>query len=299
MVLVLAANGPASTQTEGTSDPGRALVVVNGTPITAGDLEFMMLSRKVPQERREAERPRLLEQLIDRQLLAEYLAEHKAVADPVLLRRQIEHVELLIRKAGDDPATVLARLGYTRERLERDLALPLAWRAQFAKGLTLDSLRRYWAEHREQFDGTQRRISQIMLRAEDEPSRREAREKLSALRKQIQEGELSFEETAAAHSESPSGERGGDLGFYVYRGALPAALLEAAFALEGNAVSEPIDTPLGVHLVKVTEHRPGQLSLEDVRRQVFEQMADEALVERLKQARADARIQWKESALAD
>lgn len=65
-----------------------------------------------------------------------------------------------------------------------------------------------------------------------------------------------FAELAKAHSDCPSGKRaGGDLEEFT-RGMMVKPFEEVAFAAEVGAVSDPVKTPFGYHLILVTEKTP-------------------------------------------
>ena len=68
------------------------------------------------------------------------------------------------------------------------------------------------------------------------------------LRERIDGGE-DFAEVAREHSEDGSAVRGGDLGS-VGRGLFQPPFEEAAFALEVGALSEPVETVYGFHLIE-------------------------------------------------
>lgn len=70
------------------------------------------------------------------------------------------------------------------------------------------------------------------------------------LRRQI-DGGTDFASLARKHSKCPSGKGGGDLGFFG-RGRMVKAFEDAAFALEPNTCSAPIQTQFGYHLIMVT-----------------------------------------------
>src|SRR5688572_16675733 len=86
------------------------LAVVNGTSITQGDLDFLILSRRIPQEQTTKAKDRLLEILIERQLMREFLASRKAKPSQTELEEQVARILKLIRDGGDDPEKVLARM---------------------------------------------------------------------------------------------------------------------------------------------------------------------------------------------
>jgi peptidyl-prolyl cis-trans isomerase D len=80
-----------------------------------------------------------------------------------------------------------------------------------------------------------------------------AKDRAAAIRKELTEGEKDFVAVAKERSEDPGTKaNGGDLG-WVERGSLEPALADAMFSLEAGKVSEPIETPLGYHVVKVDE----------------------------------------------
>ena len=271
----------------------QVLVTVNGQPITEGDLEFQMLSHRVPQELRAKLRRRFLEQLVEKRLLQSFLADRKAKPNERILEDQTNVLLDLIRSKGDDPDKVLARLGYTTETLRTELSLPLAWSSYVRLTVTSDQLRDYWQQHRHEFDGTQVRASHIILKAKSPDELATAQGKLQQIRADILDGVVSFEDAAKRHSQSPSASTGGDLGYFPFRGKMAIEFSQAAFPLKVGELSQPFRTPFGMHLLKVTDRKPGQLNLEDVREDVLDQMGEEIRHDLIEQERAKARIEWK------
>ena len=271
------------------------LAVVNGKSITQEDLDFLLDSRRIPPEQQNAAvKKRFLDILIERQLMREFLEMRKAKPSQTELAEQVSRVLKLIRDQGDDPDQVLAKFGMTRETLKIELALPLTWKAYLRLIVTSQSLRKYFEKHRAEFDGTQVRVRQVFLKLPqdaDAKSIKAAEDKLTMLKTEIESGQLPFAEAARKFSEAPSKTEGGDAGWISYRGKLPAAVSEAAFQLKTGEVSGPIRSPFGLHLITVTERKPGDLSLEDVRPVVFNQLAQELWDETVKAQRAKAQIE--------
>ena len=71
------------------------------------------------------------------------------------------------------------------------------------------------------------------------------------LLKKIADGE-SFSDLAQKFSKCPSGQTGGDLGEFG-RGRMVPAFEDAAFALEVDQVSGPVQTQFGYHLIQRTK----------------------------------------------
>jgi peptidyl-prolyl cis-trans isomerase C len=66
--------------------------------------------------------------------------------------------------------------------------------------------------------------------------------------KKLEQGE-SFEKLAADYSNCPSGKQGGNLGEFG-KGMMVKPFEDAAFGLEVGAVSEPVQTQFGFHIIK-------------------------------------------------
>ncbi len=74
------------------------------------------------------------------------------------------------------------------------------------------------------------------------------------LRKEIMNGEISFEDAARRYSECPSGQYGGDLGFFT-RKQMVQQFSDAAFDLKVGEISDPVGTKFGWHIIKTTAKR--------------------------------------------
>lgn len=64
----------------------------------------------------------------------------------------------------------------------------------------------------------------------------------------------SFEEIAQAKSLCPSGQNGGDLGFFG-KGMMVKPFEDAAFDLEIGEISKPVETQFGWHLIKLVDKK--------------------------------------------
>lgn len=82
-------------------------------------------------------------------------------------------------------------------------------------------------------------------------SKQEAEATIHVLRGEVVGG-AEFAELARRHSDCPSGEDGGDLGYFA-RGAMVPEFEAAAFRLAPGEVSEVVETAFGFHLIQRTD----------------------------------------------
>ena len=87
------------------------------------------------------------------------------------------------------------------------------------------------------------RASHILVKTEDEAKN---------LYDEIISEKISFEDAAMENSLCPSGQVGGDLGFFG-KGMMVKPFEDAAFSLEIGEMSSPVQTQFGWHLIKLTD----------------------------------------------
>lgn len=276
IVIAVMATVQLQTRAVKADEAPATLAVVNGTTITESDLEFLYLSRDVREELRPTVRKRYIELLIDRSLLKEFLRSRKITAPKSVVKERVARAEKLISQEGLNFDEVLKNLGYTRSSFAEEVALPLAWRTHARLAITDKAIATYWNTNRAKFDGTEVRAAQIVKRlprdakAEDKA---ELKQQLTEIRQSVIDNKTMFSTAAAEHSDSPSGKDGGNLGQFAFRGRMPQDLTKVAFGLKTGEVSKPFESPFGMHIVTVTEVIPGDLSLEDARGEIFQELS--------------------------
>jgi len=272
------------------------LATVNGSRITDADVELEILqsglnSEDVTPDMRKA----ILENLIDREVVVQFLRTQPVRVDNKLIAERIKLIEDTIEQNGDDPQKVLKQLGFTPTKLRARLVDTTMWETFFNKQVDDKALKQYFNNHQQQFDGTEVRGSQIFLKLPKNPTQEDienAKMKLADYKKQIEAGQITFADAAKKWSQAPSARNGGDLGFSPYRGKNPEVFSHVLFKLEKGKMSEPFQTPFGMHLMTVTDRVPGTYQLEDVRGIVRNRLRKELWDKLRESKRGSARIQY-------
>jgi parvulin-like peptidyl-prolyl isomerase len=220
----------------------------------------------------------VLAEIIDRRLVLAYARRTGTGAPPEQVEAALAAMSAQLAAEKRSLADELARRGITEADLRRQLAWNLTWPKYLVRYATEARLEQHFAAHRREFDGTEVSVSHVLLApapgaaagAIDELVRR-----AEAIRRQIDSGELTFEEAARRYSSGPSREQGGRLGFITRRGSMIESFSRAAFSLGPGQISRPVTTRFGVHLIRVDEIKPGKKQLADVSEQVEDSLARE------------------------
>ena len=144
---------------------------------------------------------------------------------------------------------------------------------------------------------TQTHVRHILLRTSEQLNGETAARRLADFKGQIESKAKTFDELAKQNSEDGSASAGGDLG-WMSAGALVPEFEEAMNKLAPGAISPPVASRFGVHLIQVLERRDVALETKQLREQarsvLREQKFEEAYVEWAKDLRARAYIEMRE-----
>jgi peptidyl-prolyl cis-trans isomerase C len=254
--LCLALVMPAQAQTEVTADT--VVATVNGTDITLGHM--LVLRARLPQQYQalppEALFDGILEQLIQQEVLRSQGGELSRVG-----RLMLENEDRTLRAV--QAAEALAAERVTEEAIQG------AYDESFGT----------------QEPGTEYSAAHILVETEAEAQ---------AIVAEL-EGGADFATIARERSQDPgSGAQGGDLGWFG-TGMMVQPFEEAVVALEPGAVSAPVETQFGWHVIRLNETRPVPVpALEEVRAQIageLEQAAIEAGIAELQESADITRVE--------
>lgn len=146
---------------------------------------------------------------------------------------------------------------------------------------------------------TQTHARHILVKTSELVPLKEARHRIEQLRERIQHG-ADFSEMARSNSEDlGSSVNGGDLG-WVSPGVMVPEFEKAMTALKIGALSEPVVSPFGVHLIQVLERRERDVGQEreiaNARAQIHARKVDERYEQWLRQLRDEAYVELRNDA---
>lgn len=300
MLVVCVAGASAQETKPGKTAPAsnKAAAVVNGVTITLGEVEALIKARgSLPKEATEAQRKQLkqlaLEKLIDDLLLQQFLQKNAPRMAQDDLAKRMGEMEAALKKEGKTLADLSKETGQTEEQLRRNAVNGLLLEGYIKGRVKEADLKRYYGDNKEFFDGALVKASHIVLRVSPTASdgeRMVARDKLLKIRQEIVSKKIAFADAAKKYSDSETASRGGDLGFFPRKGAVEEPFAKAAYGMEVNQISDVVPTDFGLHLILVTEKKPGQPSdyekIKDAVREFYiEEMIQSLLAEQRKKSK--------------
>jgi parvulin-like peptidyl-prolyl isomerase len=243
---------------------------VDGTPVLVAEVEAEFRLAYGDRQFSDADRRRLLraalDQVIDRRLVLAFLAKNQQAASKADVDLALAQFEKELKAQGQTLAQHCEKVGLTFEDLRRSLAWKLSWKRYCETYLTPQNLEKYFERYRREFDGSQLRVAQILFKLApdaDEAATAAAKNRAAQLKQDMANGKLSFADAAKQHSEAPSRDAGGDIGWIERHRPMPEDFSRTAFALKKGDVSEPLVSPFGVHLITVLEEKPGTKTWRD------------------------------------
>jgi len=280
-----------------TQPPESPVALVDGAAVTVGEVDAALATALAGRTVSSVLLPRLraevLAQLIDR-LLVERAIGKNYRPSPEEVDKAVARFSQQAKDRGQSLDQILKERGANAKTLRRQLAWQLGWDSYLRDRLNDAMLKAYFERHQREFDGTQLRVRHILLRPQPGGKPEENAKLLAeagSLRERIAAGKITFDQAARRFSAGPSRTAGGDLGYIPRRGVMVEPFARAAFALEKAEVSPPVATSFGVHLIEVTDIRPGNRDWVGVRDELLapasKAMFDELAAAELKKAKVE------------
>lgn len=276
------------------------VAMVDGKAITRAELRretqlmAVTLRQRLNPEQYEAVAPRLQQEalrgIIIRRLLAGAVETENIAVDPGLVRERLADIRAAVEK-GRTWDDFLSSGNLTEEQLRDHLTASMRVDALIQSRVrdvaepTEEEIQAYYREQPDQFlrpEAVQLRHLFLKVDAEAGPDAWDrARTKADSLLEAAREAGADFDALVAEHSDdADTRDRGGLLGTFP-RGKILPELESAAFAAEVGEVVGPVQTKLGVHLLRVDAH-------ENARQFSFEEARDTARARLVQQRKQEA-----------
>jgi parvulin-like peptidyl-prolyl isomerase len=257
-----AAVGGARAQAE----PKAVVAAVNGQSITLGEVDAVIKARgPLPVEISADTRKRLqfdvVCMLIDGRLWDEYLQKNGPKIDKAEIDKRVAELEAEVKKNKKTMADYYKDSGQSETSLRSGIQAALQWEEIAKSKITDADVRRYYDENKDYFDEVLVRASHVVLKVTKnapEADKKAAREKLQAIRANVVAGKIGFAEAAKRYSQDQTAKDGGDLGTFPRKMVMAESIAKVAFSLPVNGISDVVETEYGLHLIKVTERKPGE-----------------------------------------
>lgn len=140
----------------------------------------------------------------------------------------------------------------------------------------------------------QTHVRHILIKVSQLTSENDAKVRVIRLKERLDNGS-DFEELAKIHSDDPSGDKGGDLG-WVSPGDTVLEFEKAMDRLQPGEISDPVQSTFGWHLLEVIERRSKDVSNErqrqEARKTIVARKTDPAYQEWLQQLRDRAYVEY-------
>lgn len=241
----------------------RILVHVNARIVTQSQLDTRAetMAKETPpgldRGRLDDMRKAALKELVNEALLEDRARELDIVSTDAEVEEQIKRLkEQNNVKSDEEFAQALAASGLTPEKLRDQLKRSSTVQRVVGRevnskvDLSDDALRLVYEREKETWAVPEKvRVSEVLV---SPGTGAEERARYAA---SLARGGAKFEDIVLRYSDGPTRSKGGDMGT-VGKGELAAALDAAAFSLPAGAVSDPIETRSGWHVLKVVEKLP-------------------------------------------
>ncbi|HEY5932638.1 MAG TPA: peptidyl-prolyl cis-trans isomerase, partial [Nitrospira sp.] len=255
----------------------RIVAIVNSELIMLSDVmrEFETEQERLSREHRGSD-------LDQRLKTAEYMALTKLIERRLQLQeakaKRVEVSDLDVKQALEQMKRQGSPLDVTnpsdRQTVRDQLLLMRVVDLHIRSNITVgdSELKRFYQEHRDRFAIPEEyQLSQILIQPRASDGLAEALTKARRAMDDLKRGEK-FEDVAAQYSDGANALQGGRLGL-VRQGELIPAIEQAVAHLVPGGISDIIESPEGIQIIRMDDRKPKQFRrYEDVRRDIQEQV---------------------------
>lgn len=239
------------------------MATVNGEVITRAELLQFLNRYQIPAgNERDAYRD-AMDTLVNTHLINQFLTHLGIPVSREKLSREIATLKTQLKQDGTDLPTQLLQNGLALDEVEKEYANRIRWVDYLNSRATDAELKKFAANRKDLFSGTQVKASHILLKVDpkaDAAEKAKVRQKLLGIAKDVESKKMTFAEAANKYSEDPANSEGagGDVGYFTLNSGFIDEFANAAFAMKKGAISDPVETPYGYHLIQVTDRVEGK-----------------------------------------
>jgi peptidyl-prolyl cis-trans isomerase C len=288
------------------------VAVVDSVPVPAADVRKVVIPLVNANAEPDTEVPaevllelckRVTNEIIDRKLLYEEAVRLGIAPDPEAAEAELQRSELQFGGPRSFER-ILVQQGVTREDAFRKIvedSVIERWQDAYVRKdleVTPEEARVFYDEHPELFSRPEQvAATNIVILVEQDATpeeEAEARERITALRRRLEQGE-DFYDLAREASQAPSRSRGGRIRPFA-RGERPPEFEAAAFSLDVGEISGIVQSPVGFHLIRLEERIPSETKAfdqirNDLRLMLVDARIQERIQETLQRLRSDAKVE--------
>ena len=302
-LTILCAAGGAVGQTDN-KNGNKPAAVVNDEIITMAQVEAVLkkdgpMAVPMTEATRKQNQQIALDALINEVLMRQFLLKNAPPIDAREVNVQMSGLVAGLKRQGKSLAEFCRERNQTEEQIKADIAAQMQWILFGRQHISDQDVEKFYQENKDMFDKVLVRASEIMLRVPpqaNDADKAQARAQLTEIRNKILANQLDFAQAAKQYSHGITKEKGGDLDWFPHiKGILPASILNAAFSMQPGQISDVIESEAGMHLIKVTDRKPGEPSdfnkiKEEVRLICIEEMQQNIIAQLRKEAKVQINL---------
>ena len=285
--------------------------IVNGVEISGEAVQFELdrlvrfyMGHGMTMEEIKTNLPKLEEKALDQAVGAKLLLDRASELDVPVTGADIDaEVAKVVMQVGGEENV--------KKALEAQGITEIAFRKELEKGAkvnklveqacagvpdpTEDEVAAFFEAHKAEFVTPPQVLCQhILVKGSDD----KALDKIKEIRERIVSGKADFAAEAKEHSDCPSGQEGGSLGWFG-RGMMVPEFDKVAFEMKKGEVSGVVSTQFGYHIIyKADEKGGGEQTLVDVHDQIKDLLRHEArgraMDSFVAELKANAKIEYRE-----
>lgn len=291
-------------------DPNMKVAVVNDRVITAGELdkEFAPIATRLqkmgaPQEKMDEMRLMFLGKYIEREVLLQEAAKHNYQITDEQVQAEFdkfhgrfpdpEAFNNFLKESGTDEASL-------KNQLKQGLLIDKLIADEVESKVVIDdaAAKAYYDGNTDQFNHPEQlKASHILVKVDSDATadqKAEAKKKAEDLLGKVKAGG-DFAALAKEFSACPSGQKGGDLGYF-QKGQMVKPFEDACLALKPGEVSGIVETQFGFHIIKLVDHKAaGLTSFDEVKEELTKYLKSTEVQKQLKsfldEAKKNAKVE--------